>query len=269
MRSSTVGGGAGGGGGGFGGPPATLGMMCYWSTHAAVVQVERIDKEKNVIIFRKLRDIKGRWPTDVIRHNIGKGPGVPQHIMQWAEPGKRTVTFALESYKWSHTYVDGLWYAASTADWQGWNLSHAEPTLLRGFSGKTERLVSATSSILAGKEVVVASAEPGVPLHLMVSGLTKDNLAKVKDSLTALSLQTFVCKSCKVEQASAGFVFVAGAATTIVATLPTAALRSADGTGHGAPNFSTHVQMSWYAEPRHGMSVVCSMPYSFARYLWT
>jgi hypothetical protein len=167
----------------IGGPPACLGMMCYWSTHAAVVQVERVDKEKNVIIFRKLRDLKGKWPTDVIRHNIGKGPGVPQHIMQWAEPGKRTVTFALESYKWSHTYVDGLWYAASTADWQGWNLSHAEPTLLRGFSGKTERLVSAASSILAGKEVIVAGMVDGNAEDLR---LGRAKVQRLKSSLKLL-----------------------------------------------------------------------------------
>jgi hypothetical protein len=38
--------------------------------------------------------------------------------MQWVEVSKTTVTFALEHCKWSPTYVDGLWYAANTTDWQ-------------------------------------------------------------------------------------------------------------------------------------------------------
>jgi hypothetical protein len=40
-------------------------------------------------------------------------------------------------------------------------------------------------------------------LRLTVTGLTKDNAAKVKDSLTALSFQSYVCP-CKYEQSTAG-----------------------------------------------------------------
>jgi hypothetical protein len=109
----------------IGGPPASLGMMCNWSTHVMVVQVERLDRDKGVIIYRKLRDVKGKWPAEVIRHAIN--PGMPErpYIMQWAEPGKTTVMFALESYKWSHTYIDKQWYAANTADWQWWKSATA------------------------------------------------------------------------------------------------------------------------------------------------
>jgi hypothetical protein len=139
----------------IGGPPLTLGMMCYWSTHAALVRVEKVDKEKRVIVYRKVRDLKGKWPAEVIRHAIGPGAGDRQYILDWAEPGKITLTFALESYKWSHTYVDSLWYASNTADWQWWTFSHPEPILLRGFSGKPEKLVAAAGAVLAGQEVVV------------------------------------------------------------------------------------------------------------------
>jgi len=51
-----------------------------------------------------------------------------------------------------------------------------------------------------------ASAKPDASRELAfpVSGLTKDNLAKVKESLQALSMHVFTCASCKVEQAAAG-----------------------------------------------------------------
>jgi hypothetical protein len=130
-------------------------MMCSWSTHVMVARVEQVDRGKNVIVYRKLRDLKGRWPAEVIRHAFA--PTLPErpYIMQWAEPGKTAVLCALESYKWGHTYIDGQWYAASTTNWQGWVVSHGEPVLLRTYSGKAERLASAAAEILAGKEVVV------------------------------------------------------------------------------------------------------------------
>jgi hypothetical protein len=138
-----------------GGPPTTLGLMCSWSTHVMIVRVEKVDKAKNVIIYRKVEDLKGKWPAEVIKHNVALGPPERDYIMEWAEPGKTTVMCALESYKWGHTYIDNCWYANNTGDWQWWNVSHAEPLLLRMYSGKSERLVTAARAILAGKEVVV------------------------------------------------------------------------------------------------------------------
>ena len=41
-------------------------------------------------------------------------------------------------------------------------------------------------------------------LKFAVTGLTQDNVSKVKDSLTALSFQTYVCPSCKYEKSTAG-----------------------------------------------------------------
>jgi len=56
------------------------------------------------------------------------------------------------------------------------------------------------------KEVKEATAkpEPSRELSLTVSGLTKDNLSKVKDSLTGMASHSFNCDACKVEQATAG-----------------------------------------------------------------
>ncbi len=46
--------------------------------------------------------------------------------------------------------------------------------------------------------------EAGRELAFGVSGLTKDNLAKVKEGLLALTTRAYACEACKVEQASAG-----------------------------------------------------------------
>ena len=62
----------------IGGPPATLGMMCLWSTHVTITKIERVDRDKNVIFFRKVQDVKGRWPAEVIKHVFP--PGNPTFV---------------------------------------------------------------------------------------------------------------------------------------------------------------------------------------------
>ena len=45
-------------------PPTTLGSMVKISTQVIVVKVEKVDRDKNVIVWRKVREIKGKWPSD-------------------------------------------------------------------------------------------------------------------------------------------------------------------------------------------------------------
>lgn len=47
-------------------------------------------------------------------------------------------------------------------------------------------------------------AEMGVPFKFAVTGLTKDNLEKVKSALAALTTEAYVCDPCKVMTAEAG-----------------------------------------------------------------
>ncbi len=54
------------------------------------------------------------------------------------------------------------------------------------------------------KEASTAKVESGRELSFSVTGLTKDNLTKVKDSLQGLTTHAYTCEACKVEQASAG-----------------------------------------------------------------
>src|ERR1700677_360356 len=69
----------------------SLGAVVAQSTNVVLMRVEAVDKEKNLIIYRKVLDIKGKHPQEVIKHNIGRGglranEWKPQ--MDWAEPGK-------------------------------------------------------------------------------------------------------------------------------------------------------------------------------------
>src|SRR5262249_61789873 len=101
-----------------------------------VVRVEKVDKEKNLIIYRKVRDLKGVHPTDVIKHNIGRGGFNPrewQYPMEWAEVGKTAIFFhnggASEmciGNSWDQAYAGG----------EGPDMSHSGPIPLRSSRGK-------------------------------------------------------------------------------------------------------------------------------------
>ncbi len=133
----------------------SLGRVVNESTNVMLLRVESVDKEKNLIIYRKVSDIKGKHPTEVVKHNIGRGGFHPrewQNIMAWAEPGKTAVF--MHNGGASETCIDGYWYQAyAGGEW--WSMSHAEPYLLRSFAGKPDKLATAVTAMLAGQEVIV------------------------------------------------------------------------------------------------------------------
>jgi hypothetical protein len=135
--------------------PHSLGQVITLSTNIMVLRVEKVDKEKNLIIYRKVRDLKGTHPTDVIRHNIahnGYNAREWQYTMEWADVGKTAVFF--HNGGASETCIGSYWYQCyNQGDW--WGMSHGEPFLLRTFSGSVDKLAAAVTDILAGKEVVV------------------------------------------------------------------------------------------------------------------
>ncbi|HWG47774.1 MAG TPA: VCBS repeat-containing protein [Gemmataceae bacterium] len=135
--------------------PHSLGQVIALSSTILVMRVEQVDKTKNLIIFRKVRDLKGKHPTDIIRHNIGRGGFNPrewQYTMEWAEVGKTAIFF--HNGGASETCLGTYWYQAyAGGEW--WNLSHGEPFLLRSFAGNVEKLAAAVTDIVAGRETVV------------------------------------------------------------------------------------------------------------------
>ena len=135
--------------------PHSLGQVISLSTNIMVLQVEKVDKEKNMIIYKKLYDLKGKHPTDVIKHNIGRGGFHPrewQYPMEWVEVGKKAVFF--HNGGASETCIGTYWYQCyAQGEW--WGMSHGEPFLLRTFAGDVNKLAAAVKDILDNKEVIV------------------------------------------------------------------------------------------------------------------
>ncbi len=135
--------------------PMSLGDVVRQSTHICQMQVTKVDREKNLIIYTKLQDIKGKHPQTEIKHNIGRGglrPGEWEEIMKWAEVGKVATFF--HNGGASETYFGTSWYQAyPQGEW--WGMSHGEPFLLRSYAGKVDKLPGILADMLADKEVIV------------------------------------------------------------------------------------------------------------------
>ena len=135
--------------------PISLGDMVRQSTNIVQMQVTKVDREKNLIIYTKLQDIKGKHPQTEIKHNIGRGglrPGEWEEIMKWAEVGKLATFF--HNGGASETYFGTSWYQAyPQGEW--WGMSHGEPFLLRSYAGKVDKLPGLLADMLADKEIIV------------------------------------------------------------------------------------------------------------------
>lgn len=135
--------------------PYTLGRIINESTNIVLIKCEKTDTERNLIIYRKVKDIKGVYPTEVIKHNIGHAGFNPrewQYAMASVAVGKNALFFSNGSA--GECCVDNYWYQVYPGgDW--WNMQHGEPYLLRSYCGKPDKLVEIVQQMLAGKEVIV------------------------------------------------------------------------------------------------------------------
>jgi hypothetical protein len=157
-------------------PVATLGQLSE-STYITLVRVDKVSREKGIIVYRKVRDLKGKYPKETIKHVFDlkktpahQGPGdVPirpnekdwQYAIKWAEAGKTAVMFTrkYDPYgDFGHTYIDGCWYATMCPprDWEFWYAIYAEPKLLSQWHcGAAAQLHAAVETMLGGAEAVV------------------------------------------------------------------------------------------------------------------
>src|SRR6478672_6745673 len=76
--------------------PMTLADVINQSAQITILRVTRVDKSKNLIVYEKVEDIKGKFPTATCRH-VCTGQlreGETKAVLDWAEPGKTAIFFA-------------------------------------------------------------------------------------------------------------------------------------------------------------------------------
>src|SRR5262249_12404948 len=139
------------------------GRLVKDSTHIYVIEVEKVSKEKRVIIYRKVADLKGKSAPE-IKHAIGEGLHVrePKQILDWAEPGKLAICF--QTRKSAQICLGQYWYecvAQPEAPW--FSMTRGLPERSLAYFGSAVRLRGHVAAMLAGKEVVITAVTHGTP----------------------------------------------------------------------------------------------------------
>jgi hypothetical protein len=141
--------------------PYSLGRVCHESSNIVLVEVSRVNKERGLIIFKKVKDLKGTHNEQEIKHNIGKRGFHPrewQNVMAWAAEGKKAVFF--HNGGQSETCIGTYWYQCSR-EGAWWGMTHAEPFLMRTYHGDAEKLAAHVTAIMQGREVIVPCLQDG------------------------------------------------------------------------------------------------------------
>lgn len=142
--------------------PETLGGLCVRTDSIAVMKVSKFSKEKAVIIYEKVKDLKGTFPVARLRESLGPAhlPYEKAHYLEWVKEGRIAVCFYHE--KRIAICIGDQWSVCE--DPKGpprekggtWTFTtRTEPFFTQSYFGDAEKLRDAVTAILAGKEVVV------------------------------------------------------------------------------------------------------------------
>jgi HEAT repeat protein len=143
----------------------SLGWVVRESQAITLVEVEKVNREKWAVIYRRVDDLKGRLPTDLVRHQLTAGdiPRPPRHLLDWARPGRRAVVFS--SGRGGYVCTGQAWYRVAPVQGEvedGWARMTLDcPELSLSYRGSAARLAGAVREMLAGRTVVVTTVAHG------------------------------------------------------------------------------------------------------------
>ena len=163
--------------------PMTLGDVVNQSNMITIMRVKAVDKPKNLIIFDKVEDIKGKFPTAIARHVITGQlkEGEVKTVLEWAEVGKTAIFFAKDGA--CEMCLDNYWYQIYKNGEDLYGMSHGEPFLLRSYAGKADRLPPYVRGIMEGREMIVPAMEDNKELLHKRAG----KIMRLKASLKLLT----------------------------------------------------------------------------------
>jgi HEAT repeat protein len=135
----------------------SLGQTINDAKHIVVLQVDKVNPEKKVIIFKKVADLKGTHPTPEIKHHVAGGDArESEAVLNWAEPGRIAIFFHNGAV--GQTCIGHFWYecaAAKEAPW--WTMTRGKLEQSYAYLGSAAKLRQHVVAILEGKEVLVTA----------------------------------------------------------------------------------------------------------------
>jgi hypothetical protein len=149
-------------------PPKTLQKMCKDSHQIRLLKVEKLNKEKGVIVFELAASLKGeKSQITSFRHKIRIDAERVKPILDWARDGKTAVMFSIEGKRGDqvvgigYVFIDEYCYSVEyKSAGKYWLLLRAEPGMSACYHGSAKRLREAVKDLLDGKEVKVPVKVP-------------------------------------------------------------------------------------------------------------
>ena len=135
----------------------TLPQLLLEFRSVSVLQVDRLDLEKGVVLFKPVERVQGRGEPALVRHAVKYDGGVPAEL-KGLKPGQQAVFFSGDGYTRGITLVEGAWYCSTFDRKTGWwhiayTAGHYDFNC--AFAGSVPELLEAIGGLLRGEEVVV------------------------------------------------------------------------------------------------------------------
>ncbi len=139
----------------------TLGRLLKDSSTVVLLRVEQVSREKRIIIYRKVADLKGHHPTEQVKHQITDGfhPREPASILDWAEPGQLAISF--HNGVVAETCIGKYWYESAAGAGPWWTMTYGQAALSFAYSGSVQKLRQHVRAMLEGQEVVITALKYG------------------------------------------------------------------------------------------------------------
>jgi HEAT repeat protein len=138
----------------------TLGKIMVDSSNIVVLEVDKISRDKQVVIFKKVADLKGKGLPEVVKHKLTDGfhPRQARAILDWAEPGRIAVCFQ-SGERTCVTCIGGFWYECAVGQNPWWTMTTGRPELSYAYSGSTGKLRDHVTAMLAERETVITALQ--------------------------------------------------------------------------------------------------------------
>ena len=145
----------------------TLGKIITDSSNIVVLEVDKISRDKQVVIFKKVADLKGKGLPDVVKHKLADGfhPRQARAILDWAEPGSIAICFQ-NGERTCVTCIGGYWYECAVREVPWWTMTTGRPELSYAYSGSTAKLRDRVTAMLAGRETIITALQYRVFVRL-------------------------------------------------------------------------------------------------------
>jgi HEAT repeat protein len=175
----------------------TLGRIVRESTAIAIVEVDRFNSEKGMIILKKVRDLKGEVAAGPIKHQVMRPneSSVDRPILEWAEPGRRCVMFI--SGNTTLVCIGEGWYQVHASKNEWWQAGASRPDLPLAYFGTISRLSEAVALMLADKAAIITALphgadQEGASFDLALNRASLPGLVKIQRSRAHLGMPPMV-----------------------------------------------------------------------------